>query len=303
VTERATARHRADLPPSTPLAGLTASISTTISAAVGDHTAVLSRGGMVIAVSSGLVAGVGLPGGVGAGVSGGTAPQTASVPLLTETASSPVLAGGAEALTSAPVSAPAGARVTFDHGAFTALTTRAAPAQTPASATRTVDTISRSLARTAYLASRPAARTQPARAVSSGSTARHATAAPAPAPAPVLSSGRGSTVVAIAMRYLGVPYVYGGASPRGFDCSGFTQYVFAQIGISLARSADGQYRTVPRIARSQAQPGDLVFYLSGGSAYHVGIFLGGNRMIAAPHTGTVVRVQDIYSANVAFARP
>ena len=66
---------------------------------------------------------------------------------------------------------------------------------------------------------------------------------------------------------------------------------------------DWQYRTVPRIARSEAEAGDLIFYLSGGSAYHVGIFLGGNRMIAAPHTGTVVRVQDIYSANVAFGRP
>ena len=132
---------------------------------------------------------------------------------------------------------------------------------------------------------------------------RHAAAEPSPAPAPVLKSGRGSTIVAIAMRYLGVPYVYGGATPRGFDCSGFTQYVFAQVGISLARSANGQYQTVPRISRSQAQPGDLVFYLSGGSAYHVGIFLGGNRMIAAPHTGTVVRVQDIYSANVAFGHP
>jgi cell wall-associated NlpC family hydrolase len=120
---------------------------------------------------------------------------------------------------------------------------------------------------------------------------------------PVLSSGRGSTVIAIAMRYLGVPYVYGGASPRGFDCSGLTQYVFAQLGISLARSANGQYQTVPRIARSAARPGDLVFYLSGGSAYHVGIYLGGNMMIAAPHTGEVVREQPIYSSNIAFGRP
>jgi peptidoglycan DL-endopeptidase CwlO len=295
VTERATARHRAALPPSTPLTGLT----TTISSAVGDQAAALGRGGMVIAVSSGLVAGVGLPAGATAHVSGGTAPETASVPLLTETASSPALAAGADALASAEIAAPAQARVAFEHSAFKALPTRSAPAASAATATRAVDTVSRSLARSAYLASRPAP-VQQARTVS---TPRHAAASsPAPAQAPVLRSGRGSTIIAIAMRYLGVPYVYGGSSPRGFDCSGFTQYVFAQVGISLARSADGQYRTVPRIARSQAQPGDLVFYLSGGSAYHVGIFLGGNRMIAAPHTGTVVRVQDIYSANVAFGR-
>lgn len=255
---------------------------------------------MVIAVSSGLVAGVGLPSGASAQAPSGSVPQTASVPLLTETASSPVLAAGADALTSAPVAAPAKARVSFEHSAFTAKPSGTASEASPGSATRAVDAISRSLARTAYLASRPAV--QPARTVSSTSTARHV-ATSSPAPAPVLSSGRGSTIIAIAMRYLGVPYVYGGSTPRGFDCSGFTQYVFAQVGISLARSANGQYQTVPRIARSQAQPGDLVFYLSGGSAYHVGIFLGGNRMIAAPHTGTVVRVQDIYSANVAFARP
>ncbi len=78
--------------------------------------------------------------------------------------------------------------------------------------------------------------------------------------------------------------------------------MYAQLGVALARSADGQYRSTTRIARSEAVPGDLVFYLSGGSAYHVGIYLGGNQMIAAPHSGTVVRVQDIYSANIAFGR-
>lgn len=245
---------------------------------------------MVIAVSSGLLAGMGIPAGAATHAAGG-APQTASVPLLADTAASPVLAAGAEALASAPVSASAKARVTFDHGAFTALPRRAAPATTPASATRAVDTVSRSLARTAYLAARPAA------------SAQRATSSSSAAPAPVPAGASHSSVVAIAMRYLGVPYRYGGSTPRGFDCSGLTQYVYAQLGISLARSADGQYRTVPRIARSQAQPGDLIFYLSGGSAYHVGIFLGGNQMIAAPHTGTVVRVQDIYSSNIAFGRP
>jgi peptidoglycan DL-endopeptidase CwlO len=292
VSERA--RHRADLPPSTPLTGL----SMTINAAVGDHAAALSRTGMIVAVSSGLVAGVGLPAGAETRASaGGAVPQTASVPLLSETGSTSALAAGADALASAPVSAPVHAKVTFEHSAFTAQPKHggAARSATPATATRDVASVSRSLARTAYLAAR------------SASTARHAatgsSTSGSTAPVPVLSSGRGSTIVAIAMRYLGVPYVYGGASPRGFDCSGFTGYVFAQLGVSLARSADAQYRSVPRIARSQAQAGDLVFYLSGGSAYHVGIYLGGNRMIAAPHTGEVVRVQDIYSSNIAFGRP
>lgn len=289
MSERA--RHRADLPPSTPFTGLTTSINT----AIGDNASALTRTGMIVAVSSGLVAGVALPAGaVTREAAGGAAPQTASVPLLTETASAPALAAGADTLASAPVTAPAQAKVSFDHSAFTARPSHATSATATAGASRDVATISRSLARSAYLASRPA------------TPARQTTAAPSsssPAPVPVLSSGRGATIVAIAMRYLGVPYVYGGASPRGFDCSGFTGYVFAQLGISLARSADGQYRSVPRIARSQAQAGDLVFYLSGGSAYHVGIYLGGNKMIAAPHTGEVVRVQPIYSSNIAFGRP
>jgi peptidoglycan DL-endopeptidase CwlO len=289
VSERA--RHRADLPPSTPFTGLT---TTTIKAAIGDNTAALSRTGMIVAVSSGLVAGVGVPAGAATrAAAGGSAPQTASVPLLTETASTTALAAGADVLASAPVSASAHAKVTFEHSAFTAQPKRRSHNATRATLTRDVASVSRSLARTAYLASRPAA----AGNVSSG------TVSPSPAPVPVLSSGRGSTIIAIAMRYLGIPYVYGGASPRGFDCSGLTKYVFAQLGVSLARSADGQYRSVPRIPRSQAEPGDLVFYLGGGGAYHVGIYLGGNKMIAAPHTGQVVRVQPIYSSNVAFGRP
>jgi peptidoglycan DL-endopeptidase CwlO len=288
LTERA--RHRADLPPSTPLKGL----STTINSAIGDNAAALSRTGMIVAVSSGLVAGVGLPAGAAVrDAATGGAPQTASVPLLTDTASTTALAAGADVLASAPVSAPAHAKVTFEHSAFTAQPKRSARSATPAAATHDVASISRSLARTAYLASRPAPVRHTASTTAGGSSS---------APVPVLSSGRGSTVVAIAMRYLGVPYVYGGASPRGFDCSGFTMYVYAQLGVSLARSADAQYRSVPRISRSQAVAGDLVFYLSGGSAYHVGIYLGGNKMIAAPHTGEVVRVQPIYSSNVAFGR-
>jgi cell wall-associated NlpC family hydrolase len=221
------------------------------------------------------------------------------VPLLTETASTTALAAGADVLASGPVSASAAAKVTFEHSAFTAQPKRGArTAAAAARATRDVASVSRSLARRAYLASRPA----PARRDSSGSQ-RASSSSSSPAPVPVLSSGRGSTIIAIAMRYIGVPYVYGGASPRGFDCSGLTMYVFAQLGVSLARSADAQYRSLPRIPRSQAQPGDLVFYLGGGGAYHVGIYLGGNKMIAAPHSGLRVRVQPIYSSNIAFARP
>jgi cell wall-associated NlpC family hydrolase len=305
VSERA--RHRADLPPSTPITGLT----TSIGSVVGDGAAVLGRGGMVLAVSSGLAAGVGLPAEASSTQASGGTPQTASVPLLTDTASSTALVAGADALASAPVSAPVKARVTFEHSAFSAQPTSTTAAPTPAIATRDVATISRSLARTVYLASRPAparhaapaATSSPSRSAPSSRPSSRPSSTPSTAPVPVLRSGRGATVIAIASRYLGIPYVYGGASPRGFDCSGLTQYVFAQLGVKLARSADGQYRTVPRVRASEAVPGDLVFYLSGGSAYHVGIYLGGHMMLAAPHSGTVVRKQAIYSSNIAYGRP
>ena len=94
------------------------------------------------------------------------------------------------------------------------------------------------------------------------------------------------------MRYLGIAYRYGGTTPRGFDCSGFTQYVFRQVGVTLPRTADQQLRATTRISRSQARAGDLVFFLSGGSAYHLGIYLGNGKMIDSPRRGSVVTVRS-----------
>ena len=100
-------------------------------------------------------------------------------------------------------------------------------------------------------------------------------------------SGR-SGVVAIAQRYLGVPYVYGGASPSGFDCSGLTMYSYAQIGIGLAHGATLQQRASTPVPISALQPGDLVFFGSASFSSHVGIYVGGSTMIHAPHSGAVV---------------
>ncbi len=123
-----------------------------------------------------------------------------------------------------------------------------------------------------------------------------------PSTAVTMGSAKGSSVVAVAMRYLGVPYVYGGTTPRGFDCSGFSQYVYGLLGITLPRTAQQQYDATRRISRSQAVAGDLVFFFSGGTVSHLGIYLGGNMMVAAPKTGDVVKQEPIYSANVAFGR-
>ena len=115
-----------------------------------------------------------------------------------------------------------------------------------------------------------------------------APAAPAPVPAPAPSRYGG--VVGIAMQYLGTPYVYGGASPGGFDCSGFVMYVFSQIGVSLPHNAAAQYGSGTPVDRSQLQPGDLVFFNGLG---HVGIYVGGGSFIHSPHTGDVVKISSI----------
>jgi cell wall-associated NlpC family hydrolase len=108
-------------------------------------------------------------------------------------------------------------------------------------------------------------------------------------PAPP-SSTLGGQAVAIAEQYLGVPYVYGGASPSGFDCSGLVMYVYAQLGVSLPHNAAAQFSVLPHVPLSDLEPGDLVFFNGLG---HVGIYVGNGTMIHAPHTGTVVQFGSI----------
>jgi cell wall-associated NlpC family hydrolase len=99
-----------------------------------------------------------------------------------------------------------------------------------------------------------------------------------------------SGVVGIAMQYLGVPYVWGGASPGGFDCSGLVMYVYAQVGVSLPHYTGAQWQMGVPVSQSDLQPGDLVFFDGLG---HVGIYIGGGEFIHAPHTGDVVRIDSL----------
>ncbi len=108
-----------------------------------------------------------------------------------------------------------------------------------------------------------------------------------------------SGAAAVAAQYLGVPYVFGGESPAGFDCSGLVAYVFAQFGISLPHSSMLQGEMGTRIPYSQALPGDVVV-MHGGS--HVGIYIGGGRMIDAPEPGRVVSNDAIYDNNFFIVR-
>ncbi|HET6864719.1 MAG TPA: NlpC/P60 family protein [Solirubrobacteraceae bacterium] len=109
--------------------------------------------------------------------------------------------------------------------------------------------------------------------------------------AAALPPSRYSGVVAIAMRYLGIPYTWGGASPAtGFDCSGFTMYVYAQIGVSLPHYTGDQWQMGTAVSRDELQPGDLVFFDGLG---HEGLYIGNNQFIHAPHTGDVVKISSL----------
>jgi cell wall-associated NlpC family hydrolase len=109
--------------------------------------------------------------------------------------------------------------------------------------------------------------------------------------APPADASKGAQVVAIAMQYLGVPYVWGSADPSvGFDCSGLTTYVFAKVGVSLPHYAAAQYELGHAVSRDQLQPGDLVFFRGLG---HRGMYIGGGNFIHAPRTGDVVKISSL----------
>jgi cell wall-associated NlpC family hydrolase len=105
----------------------------------------------------------------------------------------------------------------------------------------------------------------------------------------------GGKAVAIAERYLGVPYRWGGADPlTGFDCSGFTMYVYAQLGIGLTHYTGAQFYEGSRVPPAQLQPGDLVFFEpSARGPQHEGMYIGNGQFIQAPHTGDVVKISSL----------
>jgi cell wall-associated NlpC family hydrolase len=110
-------------------------------------------------------------------------------------------------------------------------------------------------------------------------------------------------VVGVALSYVGTPYVWAGAAPGGFDCSGLVMYSYAQVGVSLPHSSYAQWNMGVPVSRDQLEPGDLVFFDGLG---HVGIYVGGGNFVHAPHTGTDVQVSNLdsgwYSASYVGAR-
>jgi cell wall-associated NlpC family hydrolase len=124
---------------------------------------------------------------------------------------------------------------------------------------------------------------------SSGDTGSSGGGTYSPPPAGTL----GQQAAAIAQQYLGVPYVWGGASPSGFDCSGLVVYVYGRLGVSLPHYTVSLWNSGAHVSRDQLAPGDLVFFYS---LDHVGIYLGGGLFIHAPHTGTVVQISSLNSS-------
>ena len=277
---------------------------------VGDYVGSVRRSGAIIAMSSGLVASMALPAqAVGSAPVDAGGPQTASIPAVPSSADGAAFFAAPEggllsmpadlAGSDGPVTAPDAATVAFDHTAFVAVpgtqdaTTAVEPQLGQPTTTVTPGAPKVTLTGNNAPQSRREARTkagnQRAAAPASASTGSSAS---------VAASVSGSHIVAVAMRYEGVPYLWGGQDARGFDCSGFTRYVYSILGHSLPRTVAEQRAAVRIVPRSQARPGDLVIF----GQSHIGIYVGGHKMIDAPHRGRSVTVRDIYSTSAVFGR-
>jgi peptidoglycan DL-endopeptidase CwlO len=313
VTERSVARHRARHKSGSPLSTLTGSLSI-----VGDYVGSARRSGVIIAMSSGLVASMALPAhAVNASPVEAAGAQTASIPVIpaAEPAGAAFFAAPEAGLLAlpadlasndVPVVAPAAATVDFDRTAFTAVrpgtlverigtTTRQSRRSAGISLTETGDN-GQAGGSVATPKKAPSSSSRPklggtANVSTGADTSTQTTAAPQ-------ASTSGSAVLNVAARYLGVQYRWGGTKPSGFDCSGYTQYVYGVLGKHLPRTVAQQRAAARIIPRSQARVGDLVIF--GNS--HIGIFAGNGMMYDSPHRGMSVSLRKIYSGGVSFGR-
>lgn len=253
------ARHRSARRPVTPLTDLATAATGTLALA-GRRTA-------VVAATTGLmVSAVAVPAANAATASG----DQAALPSVDTAA---LTASAKTVLETAPVvTAPADAAWSFETPAVTAVVPEPEPEPEP------VVTTSRSAQRAA-------------------TAETTATAATEVAASAVPQSVAGNAVLEVAARYVGVPYVSGGTTPDGFDCSGFVSYVYAQLGISLPRTSSAIKAAGTVISASEAQPGDLIW-----SPGHISIYAGGDQQIDSPRPGKTIQFRSIWQSNPTFIR-
>ena len=253
------ARHRSARHPSTPLTDLA-------TAATGSF-AVVGRRSVVVAASAGLVAST-----FAAPAVAGPSTENAAAALPAVDTSALTASARAVLQTAPAVTVAAGATWTFDVPAVTVVADPPPPVvkRKPVAA-------SRSAARAAV------ADTSAAEAPSSGAS--------------IPQSAAGSAVIEVAARYVGVPYRSGGTTPEGFDCSGFTSYVYAQLGVTIPRVSSAQQAAGTVVSRADALPGDLIF-----SPGHIGIYAGGDTQIDSPRPGKTIQFRAIWQSNPTFIR-
>jgi peptidoglycan DL-endopeptidase CwlO len=256
----ARARHRAARRPSTPLSSLVSGPA--------------ARRSLLTVASSGLAITM-------AATTAAAAPESGSTQALPQVDATSLTSEALSAMVTTPsVSVPADVTWSVDQVAA-----EATPAPEPEPEPAPVVERTSAPARTAERAPLAA---QAAPAAEAAAPAAQA------APAPAASA---SAIVNIARQYVGTPYVSGGASPAGFDCSGFTQYVFAQVGINLPRTSSQQRHAGTVVSAAEARPGDLVW-----GPGHVGIYTGNGQHIAARSPGTALYESPIYISNPVFIR-
>ena len=225
----------------------------------------------VLAASGGLVATFALP---------AQAETRAAATPVAEAVKAPLASASSVTMAPAVVAPAATAPVAVEFVGVAGVKAVAKPKPKPRPVP-VVETESRSSSTTASRSSRTS---------STKSATKKATASNVPQSA--------SGVVNIARGLLGIPYVYGGSTPAGFDCSGFTQYVFGKAGISIPRTASAQQRAATRV--SNPKPGDLVFF--GSPAWHVGIYTGNGKMIDSPRSGKSTSERSVFSGVSGYGR-
>ena len=263
----------------------------------------MAKAGAVIAVSGGLVASLGMQANAATITPVPKAVSTSSPgTAVTSTVASGVPAALASGLVSAPQS-PQVAAGQFGEIGFTAAakpvakarTTRPFAQRSSRSATRlSVSSADASTDGTAEDSTTEPSTTEP----STTEPSDPVESAPPSIKAGAPGSGEfGASVLAIAARYAGIDYRYGGTTPAGFDCSGYTSYVLAQVGVDLPRTSGAQRAGTARISRSEAVAGDLVFMPG-----HVGIYAGNGMMWDSPRSGKDVSMRPVYSSSATFGR-